>query len=279
MSNDGWIKLHRKLLDNSLWIDCNANQKVVMITILLRANHEPKKWVYKGQEYVANAGEFVTSLSSLCSLTGLKTNIVRNTLDKLEKYNFITRKTTSKNTLIKVENWELYQSKDNEDDKENNKEDNKDLTSQTTKEITKTSQRPNKDPTTNKNDKNYKNNIYSASDDTQNNSSTQKNSSTKQYEVFEKIWSMYPAKKGKSQVSKKSKEQIEKLGIGKMEKALQRYVDDVKKQRKQGFSSLRYKNGSTWFNSGYEDYLTEESNVTPIKKEPAKIVYVNRGYL
>ena len=83
-----------------------------------------------------------------------------------------------------------------------------------------------------------KDNIYSASDDTQNNSSTQKNSGTKQYSVFEKIWSMYPEKKGKGQVSKKSKEQIEKLGIEKMEKALQRYIDDVEKQRKQGFSSL-----------------------------------------
>ena len=124
-----------------------------------------------------------------------------------------------------------------------------------------------------------KDNIYSASGDTQNNSSTQKNSSTKQYEVFEKIWSMYPEKKGKGQVSKKSKEQIEKLGIEKMERALQRYIDDVEKQRKQGFSSLRYKNGSTWFNSGYEDYLVEENNITEAKKEPAKIVYVNRGYL
>ena len=124
-----------------------------------------------------------------------------------------------------------------------------------------------------------KDNIYSASGDTQNNSSTQKNSSTKQYKVFEKIWSMYPEKKGKGQVSKKSKEQIEKLGIEKMEKALQRYIDDVEKQRKQGFSSLRYKNGSTWFNSGYEDYLVEENNITEAKKEPAKIVYVNRGYL
>ena len=122
-------------------------------------------------------------------------------------------------------------------------------------------------------------NIYSASDDTQNNSSTQKNSSTKQYSVFEKIWSMYPEKKGKGQVSKKSKEQIEKLGIEKMEKALQRYIDDVTKQRKQGFSSLRYKNGSTWFNSGYEDYLVEENSANEIKKEPAKIVYVDRGYL
>ena len=124
-----------------------------------------------------------------------------------------------------------------------------------------------------------KDNIYSASDDTQNNSSTQKNSGTKQYSVFERLWSMYPEKKGKGQVSKKSKEQIEKLGIEKMEKALQRYIDDVEKQRKQGFSSLRYKNGSTWFNSGYEDYLVEENSVTENKKDPAKIVYVNRGYL
>lgn len=267
MSSDGWIKLHRKLLDNPLWKDCNANQKVVMITILLRANHEPKKWVYKGKEYVADSGEFITSLSSLCSLTGLKINIVRNTLDKLEKYQFITKRTTNKNTLIKVVNWELYQKRNNDDNKESNIDNNTDLTSETTRDITKTSQRLNKDPTTNKNDKNYKNNIYSASE---------KNSSTKTYEVFEKLWSLYPEKKGKNQVSKKSKEAIEKIGIEKMTIALKKYIADVEKQRKEGFKELKYKNGSTWFNSGYEDYLVEE------KEEPKKVVklkYVNTGYL
>lgn len=267
MSNDGWIKLHRKLLDNSLWMDCNANQKVVMITILLRANHEPKKWVYKGQEYVANAGEFVTSLCSLCSLTGLKINIVRNTLDKLEMYKFITKTTTNKNTLIKVENWDLYQGQSNEDNKENNKENNKDITKTLTQDITKTSQRHNKDITTNKNDKNYKNNIYSAF--------SEKTPPTKKYEVFEKVWDLYPRKKGKSQVSKKSKDEIEKIGFEKMKIAVDRYVKEIEKDRK--IYDRQYQNGSTWFNTSYKDYIAEVEEKP--KAKPVELIYVNRGYL
>lgn len=113
--------------------------------------------------------------------------------------------------------------------------------------------------------------IYSASDD------TQKIPSTKKYEVFEYIWSKYPEKKGKTQVSKKSKEHIEKLGVEVMEKALDKYIGYVKGQRKTGFN-LRYKNGSTWFNSGYQDYLVE-AETKETKKEPVELKILNMGYL
>lgn len=79
----------------------------------------------------------------------------------------------------------------------------------------------------------------------------------KEYEVFEAIWKQYPHKMGKKSVSKKSKEEIEKIGLSRMETALQKYIEYVQSQHDRGFP-LQYKNGSTFFNSGYLDFLPEE---------------------
>ena len=55
-----------------------------------------------------------------------------------------------------------------------------------------------------------------------------------------------------------------------MEYALQKYKEDVEKQRKRGFD-LQYKHGSTWLNSGYQDYLPDENEIPKEKKEPEQM--------
>lgn len=94
----------------------------------------------------------------------------------------------------------------------------------------------------------------------------------KEYAVFEAIWKQYPHKMGKKSVAKKSKDEIEKIGLPRMEIALQKYLEYVQSQRDRGFP-LQYKNGSTFFNSGYLDFLPDEepeieveTTVTPGRK-------------
>ena len=41
---EGWIKLHRKLQEKALWQCTTPEQKVILITILLNANHEVNEW-------------------------------------------------------------------------------------------------------------------------------------------------------------------------------------------------------------------------------------------
>lgn len=65
---------------------------------------------------------------------------------------------------------------------------------------------------------------------------------------FENAWSVYPNKKGKGQVSKTQISKLEKIGIDEIKRCIERYVND-KEEWKQ------YQNGSTFFNSGYIDYL------------------------
>lgn len=148
MVNGGWVKLYRELKSKSIWQLSSPEQKVVLITILLLANHEENKWEWKGEQFVCKPGQLITSLNSLvreCG-DGVSMQNVRTALDRFEKLGFLTNVSTKTGRLITVLNWEKYQGKDFVDNKDINKE------------VTKSQQRPNKDLTTNKNDKEcYKN--------------------------------------------------------------------------------------------------------------------------
>lgn len=69
-------------------------------------------------------------------------------------------------------------------------------------------------------------------------------------ELFERLWKKYPEKKGKGQVSKKSKERLLDIGYEQFERAINRYKEDLKENE---WRKPQY--GSTFFNTGYEDYL------------------------
>lgn len=75
---------------------------------------------------------------------------------------------------------------------------------------------------------------------------------------FEQIWKLYPNKKGKGQISDSRKKTLYQVGIEQMTVAIDRYKAELKKDdwRKQ-------QNGSTFFHSGYIDYL--DGNYEPSK--------------
>lgn len=75
-------------------------------------------------------------------------------------------------------------------------------------------------------------------------------------EFFERAWQYYPNKRGKAQVSDKSKERLMSHGWDNVKRAIDRYLEDLKKDEWR-----QAQNGSTFFNSGYIDYLDE--NYTP----------------
>lgn len=68
--------------------------------------------------------------------------------------------------------------------------------------------------------------------------------------LFERIWKLYPVKKGKGSVSDAQKIKLFKIGYDEMARAIERY-----KRYVESVDYLHYKNGSTFFNSGYVDYL------------------------
>ena len=145
MSNKGgWIKLYRELLEKPIWFESTPEQKTILITLLLMANHDGRQWEWQGQQYYAGPGQFVTSLSKIAEKAGPGISIknVRTALARFEKYNFLANQSTKRNRLITINNWAFYQDKD----VHGGKDDGKDLA--------KNGQRDGKDLATNKNVRN-----------------------------------------------------------------------------------------------------------------------------
>ena len=81
--------------------------------------------------------------------------------------------------------------------------------------------------------------------------------------LFERLWSLYPNKKGKGQVSDAAKKKLLRIGKEELERAIQRYKTELEKE---DWRKPQY--GSTFFNSGYVDYL--DANYEPGIREPTK---------
>lgn len=74
--------------------------------------------------------------------------------------------------------------------------------------------------------------------------------------LFEKLWMRYPNKRGKGQISDANKRHLLDIGFERMARAIDRYKADLARD-----SWRKPQNGSTFFHSGYIDYLDE--NYTP----------------
>lgn len=81
-------------------------------------------------------------------------------------------------------------------------------------------------------------------------------------EFFESIWKLYPSKKGKGQVSDAKKKALYDIGYDELSRAIERYKAGLARDEWR-----KPQNGSTFFNSGYIDYLdanyTEPEQTTP----------------
>lgn len=69
--------------------------------------------------------------------------------------------------------------------------------------------------------------------------------------LFESLWKLYPCKKGKGQVPDAAKRKLLKIGFDEMGRAIDRYKAELEKDK----DWRKPQNGSTFFNSGYADYL------------------------
>ena len=82
---------------------------------------------------------------------------------------------------------------------------------------------------------------------------------------FESLWSIYPVKKGKGQVSDAKRKALYEIGEPEMHRAVHRYLTELKKDA----SWRKPQNGSTFFNSGYVDYLDANFEPQVVQTAPA----------
>ena len=158
---DGWIKLHRNLLEKAIWNCTTPEQKCVLITIMLLANHSDNQWMWKGKKYTCHSGQFITSSEQLSKKALVSRQNVRTTLE------FLTIESTNEGMLITIVNWDFYQGVNQQPNQQPNQP------------LTNHQPTPNQPLTTNNNDKNVNNdkNNYNAH--------------------FQEFWNLYPRKKDK----------------------------------------------------------------------------------
>lgn len=143
----GWLHLHRELMDKAIWKTSTPEQKTILITLLMMVNHKESEWEWQGEKFHLHPGQCITSLAGIAEKAGkgISTQNVRTALKRFEKYGFLKDDSTNKNRLITIVNWGLYQSFEGQTNKHPNKQ------------LTGDQQDLNNQSTPNKNDNNYKN--------------------------------------------------------------------------------------------------------------------------
>ena len=185
----GFIALHRKLLDSPIWQVTTVEQKVILITLLLMANHSEKKWYWQGEEFICQPGQFITSLPNIAKTAGKNLTVqnVRTALKKFENLNFLTDQSTKTGRLITIVNWQAYQGKKEVGNKQPNSQ------------LTDSQQTPNRRPNSQLTSNNYDNNITMINND--NNNACAREQTQNGFEVnekekgFERFWELYPSKR------------------------------------------------------------------------------------
>ena len=104
---EGWIKLHRKLLDNPL--AKKANYLAVWVYLLLNANHADNDIIINNQRTTIRRGQLLTSIAKIADYFGMSKSTVSYILDYFVFERMIERSSTANYTIISIQNYDRYQ--------------------------------------------------------------------------------------------------------------------------------------------------------------------------
>ena len=100
---EGWIKIHRKILDWEWWDKPEMIKLLIMF--ICKANIEDKTW----HGLLIKRGQFVTSLDSLKIESGFSIQKIRTCIKRFENTQELTIKSTNKYSIVTICNYESYQ--------------------------------------------------------------------------------------------------------------------------------------------------------------------------
>lgn len=121
MNAEGWIKLHRKLLDNPVTMK-DTDHLAVWIYLLLNASHNEHPALFKGEKIMLKPGQLITGRKSIALALHIDESKVERILKSLKSEQQIEQQTSSKNRLISITNWEFYQQSEQQSEQQvNNK--------------------------------------------------------------------------------------------------------------------------------------------------------------
>lgn len=116
---EGWIKLHRKTLDNPI-ITKDSDYLAVWIYLLLNTTHKEYDVLFKGERITLKKGQLLTGRKSISEKLKIDENKVQRILKTLENEHQIEQQSSNKNRLITIVSWDKYQQDEQQDEQQVN---------------------------------------------------------------------------------------------------------------------------------------------------------------
>lgn len=106
---EGWVKLHRKLMDNDLWKEKPFSRGQAWVDLIMLASHKDKEFLFDSAYLPIHKGEIITSKRKLGTRWGWSNSKVDKFLSELEKVKMLTVKSDTKKSTLEITNYGQYQ--------------------------------------------------------------------------------------------------------------------------------------------------------------------------
>lgn len=108
--SEGWIKLHRKVMEHEFYKEKRVFSRFEAWTdLLLLANHADNKVIFDGSLIEVKRGSHITSIRKLCDRWQWSNTKVNKFLTLLKDEKMLTQKSDAKKTVLTVVNYGFYQ--------------------------------------------------------------------------------------------------------------------------------------------------------------------------
>ena len=104
----GWFKVHRQVFDNPICTK-DAEYFFVWCYLLSEARYEEERVLFGKEEIILEKGQLITTTKEIASKLNINESKVIRILKRFEIEKQIEKRTCTKNTVITILSWDLYQ--------------------------------------------------------------------------------------------------------------------------------------------------------------------------
>jgi uncharacterized phage protein (TIGR02220 family) len=113
-TEQGWVKLYRKLLDHPIFKSKDDKLFKTFIYCLLRAGYKETEIFFNHQSVKLKPGEFITGREQAARDLGFSPKTFDRKVSDLQIMQIMTRTMTHRFSIISITNWDTYQGKTEE---------------------------------------------------------------------------------------------------------------------------------------------------------------------
>ena len=107
MDRQGWVKIHRQLLNNPIFE--KPKYLAVWMYLLLASNHQDKDIIWTNKKVTIKSGSFIGSISKIAKQFNMSTGTVSNILKYMVSEKMIEKQSNMSFTLFSICKWSVYQ--------------------------------------------------------------------------------------------------------------------------------------------------------------------------